>query len=615
MVLPKPQNMAMIVGLCLLELSGFAQERQVQASIIAIGKTSLSSSKFLEFSPVFYGQGLLFVSAENKRKSRRKKSYFDIAYSKFDTSGQLTRPVFFKKLNTPYHDGPLCLGQDRKTVFITRSVTDEKGGLVADSSGLNRLTIWETSIAGEPSVGKRLPFCTFDYSVLHPALANHDTRLYFASDCPEGYGGMDIWYCEKVNDIWSTPIHLDSSVNSAANEVFPYIYEDSVLVFASDRVVDGVSTGLDIYIHELGSQKTTKLDAPINSKFDDFGLIVSPSGKDGYFSSNREGTDDIFSFKSNLELLATQKTIHFVFFNQTNHEPIKNATISLTGTSQDTLWATTNQHGQVSLQINPWGTYQLDFEHKGYFSLSKTIADSSFLVQTISINVVPKPCQSIKGMVHSMDLSLPISDVQFRIIPEIDSSLILSTKSDSKGAFSYCLPADWGAYRLVASKPGYISYEMSFEKGDIPDISLMPFDDQVVKQKIILENIYYDFNDSKIKESSALELVKLAQILKANPEVTILLVAYTDSRGAKRYNERLSRHRARAAKDFLVDLGVQANRITAIGRGEANIRNRCTNGVDCSEEEHRYNRRTEVFFRNIPENVMVIVKGEWDDGL
>jgi outer membrane protein OmpA-like peptidoglycan-associated protein len=114
-------------------------------------------------------------------------------------------------------------------------------------------------------------------------------------------------------------------------------------------------------------------------------------------------------------------------------------------------------------------------------------------------------------------------------------------------------------------------------------------------EHIVLKNIYYDFDKSDILPESAVELNKVVRFMKDNPDMTIELSSHTDSRGSDAYNIRLSQARANSAVNYIVSKGINPDKIKAKGYGETRPRNRCTNGVPCSEPEHRENRRTEIF--------------------
>ncbi|MEZ5106130.1 MAG: OmpA family protein [Draconibacterium sp.] len=115
----------------------------------------------------------------------------------------------------------------------------------------------------------------------------------------------------------------------------------------------------------------------------------------------------------------------------------------------------------------------------------------------------------------------------------------------------------------------------------------------VVGQKFVMENIFYDFDKWDILPESEAELNKLVKIMNENPSWKVELGSHTDSRGSDSYNERLSQKRSDSAVAYIVEHGISKDRIIAKGYGESQLVNRCVNGVDCSDEEHRQNRRTE----------------------
>jgi len=114
-----------------------------------------------------------------------------------------------------------------------------------------------------------------------------------------------------------------------------------------------------------------------------------------------------------------------------------------------------------------------------------------------------------------------------------------------------------------------------------------------VGQKFVMENIYYDFDKWDILPESEVELDKLVKIMKDNPSWEVELGSHTDSRGSDAYNEELSQKRSESAVNYIVSQGISRDRITAKGYGESQLVNKCDDGVQCTEEQHRKNRRTE----------------------
>ena len=119
--------------------------------------------------------------------------------------------------------------------------------------------------------------------------------------------------------------------------------------------------------------------------------------------------------------------------------------------------------------------------------------------------------------------------------------------------------------------------------------------DRIALNKTIeLKNIYYDYDQSYIREDASKELDKVVAVLKDNPGISVELGSHTDSRGKDSYNMQLSDRRAAAAVAYLVDNGIDAIKLTSRGYGETQLVNRCRNGVQCSDKEHQQNRRTQL---------------------
>ena len=163
------------------------------------------------------------------------------------------------------------------------------------------------------------------------------------------------------------------------------------------------------------------------------------------------------------------------------------------------------------------------------------------------------------------------------------------------------------AYKVLVEKAGYTPAEFEFNTVGVVKnqtfrktvkLAKKP-DDQsgmetvTINEPIRLNNIYYDFDDDKILLDAEKDLNFLLGLMKKHPDMVIELSSHTDSRGNDAYNERLSQRRAQSAKNWLVSHGVSERRIEAVGYGENEILNHCINGIDCTEDEHRLNRRTE----------------------
>ena len=109
----------------------------------------------------------------------------------------------------------------------------------------------------------------------------------------------------------------------------------------------------------------------------------------------------------------------------------------------------------------------------------------------------------------------------------------------------------------------------------------------------IIENIYYEYDKAEILSEARVTLDKVVQVMKGNPNIYIEIYAHTDSRSTADYNQKLSDKRAKAAVDYILSKGIDKSRLAGKGLGESKILNKCKDGIECSEEEHSKNRRTE----------------------
>jgi outer membrane protein OmpA-like peptidoglycan-associated protein len=136
---------------------------------------------------------------------------------------------------------------------------------------------------------------------------------------------------------------------------------------------------------------------------------------------------------------------------------------------------------------------------------------------------------------------------------------------------------------------------MSHNNEDAYLLGNIDLDSIAVGKKFVIPNIYYDFDKSFIRTEAAKVLDKLAIFLKDNPSVKVELGAHTDARGSDTYNLSLSDRRAEAAVQYLVEnCGINRNNITSKGYGETELITGCGNGVNCEENQHQMNRRTEL---------------------
>jgi outer membrane protein OmpA-like peptidoglycan-associated protein/chitodextrinase len=301
-----------------------------QTDNYSIRITPFSSEKYDEFSPTFYLDGLVFCSNRKTGlfitySGENNKENFNLLFVRpEDSLGWESSVLLAKELLTSYHDGPASFNKEMNVIYFTRNYHVENK--LKDVSDLqNKLGIF----SAEFNEGKWTNMKPFKYndpnsSFLTPVLSRDESRLYFASDKPGGFGGADLYYCTRSNNDWEEPVNLGPAVKTSGNESFPFISDGGDLIFASDGH-HGLG-GKDIYYtREIYGQWITPipLEPPINSAKDDFGLIATGNMEEGYFSSNRDESDDIYYFKTEFPQFFTCDSLQdnhycFLFYDEGN---------------------------------------------------------------------------------------------------------------------------------------------------------------------------------------------------------------------------------------------------------------------------------------------------------
>ncbi len=292
---------------------------------VEIKNASSLNSKLCDFGPVFYKNGMILISDRSTSQGGENdfgwtnSGYLDLYFSEpldaGDFFSHMSIPVKMSRMfNQKYHDGPVAFSNDFKTVFLTRTLIDKRNK--SDGLRTSMLKIFYASVPDNKKIKwQPFPYNSDDYSVGHPALSKDGRKLVFSSDMPGGHGGSDLYFSEIENDKWSVPVNLGSEINSSGKEVFPFWYNDSTLYFSSDGWMG--YGGLDLYESKLVDGKWTvpeNMLSPVNSSYDDFGLVFRQGSGNGFFSSNRPGglgADDIYSIR-NYSRLPVQKKQTFI---------------------------------------------------------------------------------------------------------------------------------------------------------------------------------------------------------------------------------------------------------------------------------------------------------------
>ncbi|MUU79736.1 OmpA family protein [Winogradskyella endarachnes] len=247
---------------------------------------------------------IVFASTKNIKNPNYKwngKPYLDLYEAKVtigDTISLDSIQPLSKKINTAkQHESNAIFTKDGKTMYFSRN---HKKRIDLDSTKIAVVSIFKAElIDNEWQNVEAVSFSSNEYSTMHPALNNDETRLYFSSDMPNSVGSFDIFYVDILGpNSFGEPINLGDSINTVRREQFPFIAQDSTLYFASNGK-HGFG-GLDLFSSSMSNSKyldALNLGESINSEKDDFAFVVVDSLNTGFLSSNRSGLDNIYTFK------------------------------------------------------------------------------------------------------------------------------------------------------------------------------------------------------------------------------------------------------------------------------------------------------------------------------
>jgi outer membrane protein OmpA-like peptidoglycan-associated protein len=511
---------------------------------------------------------------------------------------------FSRTLNTKYHEGPATFTKDGSRVIFTRNNFND-GQYRKSSDGVNKLKLYTaTQTNGFWSKAEELPFNSDEFSTGHPSLSKDDQLLYFSSDRPGGFGGTDIYVSKWAKGKWSEPVNLGKDVNTKGNELFPFADEKGNLYFSSDGR-PGLGD-LDMFYAQLSADGqqggvVRNLGEPLNSPKDDFGIVTDGDRNSGYFSSNRKhggADDDVYRFTREGSLYPCRElTVSVVDAN--TREPLANTTIAMDNPANDKQKELkTDAEGVVRVCLNVDSDFKFSASREGYvdnkvgFS-TKDLSDDQPSRLEILLDKPKEPekpaTTTLRGRVLTQIDLKPIANAKVVSINECDGTS-QETTSGPDGSYEFSLQTGC-AYALEAMKDNMGTTGAHVDKAGVGVTDILMFKKGDV---IKIDNIYYDLNKATIRPDAALELDKVVSLMTKYPTMTIEMRSHTDSRATATYNKTLSGNRAKAAVAYLKKKGIAPKRMVAKGYGESTLLNKCKDGVNCPEEEHQQNRRTEI---------------------
>lgn len=333
------------------------------------------------FSATPYKQGLLVVGEQDAPLATTNPwngmSYLDLYYCEKKTivTWLEAQPVP-GKVNGTYHEGPVAISADGKTMYFTRShYTDRK--LAKDEDDVSHLMLFRATLNSEAEWDdvRAFAYNGLDFSTGHPALSADGRTLYFASDRPGGHGGTDLWMSTDNGTGWTEPVNLGPTVNTPGNELFPTI-NGNTLYFASTAHEN--MGGLDIFSTTLQHERWTEpenLGYPMNTPHDDFAFVMEEGGNSGYLSSDRSGNDRIHAFTLNQRIFMLDALVS----DSTGLLPHVEAKLVNVETLEENT-ALTDKNGRVMFPLAPESSYDLTVQRDGYLAARKRISTKGLAV-------------------------------------------------------------------------------------------------------------------------------------------------------------------------------------------------------------------------------------------
>lgn len=613
------KNKLFLILLIIFTTNIFAQEPERFINIQNID----INTELADFGVSFYKNDLvLFASSKKDRELKRKdRSHNRMGYLQFykgliSDDGQiiLAGQYSLEKYNV-FHESDITFTPDGKTIYFTLNnyINDDyRENFKRRTDKKHILHIFKANVddAGVVTNTESVPFNGKNYSVKNPELSPDGKTLYFSSDMDGGFGNFDIYQVAINTDgTYGEPKNLGRKINTKYNEFFPFLSTNNIFYFSSDG--HGGGGFLDIFSSDFidGNYTTPQNIDKVNSKFDDFAFIISPEKGVGYFSSSKKGKGnaDIYSFT--IEPIICDQVVTGIVKDKLTEKVLPNATVELFSNGELLDVIVTQNDGAFTFKTSCETTYTLNASKPIHTIATETFTTSNANEENVNhtLYIEPLECnQTVAGIVSSEKTNIPLIGVDLSLLYK--GEVIEKTISKIGGVFNFNALLDCKSqYKIESTTKNYVDKTKNFSTSEKIneenrlDIKLKETDEFITYRNITMiktKPIYFNLNESTVREDAAIELDKVVQIMKKYPEIKIELNSHTDSRAPDAYNMRLSQERASSSIAYIISRGIDESRIFGRGYGETRLKNKCSNGVKCTETEHQKNRRTEFIVIN-----------------
>jgi outer membrane protein OmpA-like peptidoglycan-associated protein len=509
----------------------------------------------------FISQGLPYVKSESYLRTIDENSNQYIVNNIDFNTKYSDYPAFLKEDSLYIISGSLI---EKKTPWNNEPTSDifllKNNGALDNLSGALNTKFNEGSLAITKD-GKTMFFTRNDYNDnrRRGRDSNKTTRL-------------KLYTCQNSDGKWDDVKELPFN-NSEYSFGHPALsLDERTLYFVSDMKGNGGKGGTDIY--EVAIFEDGTFGVPLNmTAFNTPGNEMFPFvAKDGtfYFSSSGQvvnlGGLDIYS----------------------------------SGAIED------GEYGKIINIGKPINGVMDDFaividsdSNKGYFASNRNINESDDIY-----SFAAAPCLLVyKGILKDKSTGEMLENALVALVD--GNNNIITQKRSVSGSYEfdeiYCDTAKF----VRVEKSGYLTGEelvaIPVDRQSTKDVSLSPRNIELTEGTdlaLLLNPIYFDLDKSNIRPDAQVELQKIITVMRDHPFLKIDVRSHTDSRARDGYNMLLSSRRAQATVAYIVGGGIERSRLTGLGYGETQLKNRCSNGIECDEFEHQLNRRSEFIIVN-----------------
>lgn len=407
---------------------------------------------------------------------------------------------------------------------------------------------------------------TPDNEGAHTMTADGRTLYFTACNRRDGKGQCDIYQSVWKDGKWSHPTNLGSPVNSGYSEKHPTISADGRrLYFTSNR--PGGLGSYDIWVSEKaadGWSAPVNLGDSVNTAGLEQSPFIHPDQQSLYFSSTDwpgMGQGDLFL---------------------TRMKP------GYTWSKPENLGYPINTfNDEIGLSVNAKG------DHAYFASDRLSGTDTDLYAFELPTEVRPVLVSYMKGRVYDSRNMKGLEAVMQLIDLQTEETVMELASHEGEGDYLISLPTDRD-YALNVSADGYLFYSDHFTFTGLhsrkdPLLRDIPLERFIVGSSVVLHNIFFETDSHELLPASRAELNKVSQFLKLNPSIEVEIGGHTDNTGSVEHNQKLSEQRAKRVVDYLVEKGIDAEKLKPAGYGH-----RKPVAENSTEEGRAQNRRTEL---------------------